>query len=406
MQASAVLIFATLYAKLFGGMKSKGIYFSQPYVFLVLINLIYDCIHQSQYEVNKIKSVGFYALRLSFSCLAINFFLKLDMLVDGKWRELFWPAWLFFALCIGLSFITLSLLATRLCMKMEGKAVDPNEITGLGFISLNILGMIVTIVMVWNYSEATIKTGQLSRGMAGCFWFVFGYNTCLLGYFVWSFHKLVEVLYLQRSARSGGRRSHRDASAPRAVRNQIHTQFFLERLHPAVVAQSRLDLFKRKRPVAVLDHPKFLIRMASSLFKVAPDPPVASLTAHKKSSILRRDPRTNNASAKKLDIKAGSVVEQQQANTAPRSHKKTVSEYLQVRNNQPSRSSENLSQSVVIDSDNGEIHRNALAMMERRLAAEQPEANKENQNNSNVSKTQQHQHQTLQPDLAQSHHSR
>ena len=304
------------------------------------------------------------------------------------------------------SFITLSLLATRLCMKMEGKAVDPNEIAGLGFISLNIVGMVVTIVLLERYSEQTLNSGRLSKGMAGSLWFVFGYSMSLLGYFVLTFKKLVEALYLQESARAAGRRSQRDAGGPRAERNQIHTQYFLERLHPAVAAQSRLDLFKRKRPVAVLDHPKFLARMASSLFKVAPEPPVAGLTAHKKSSILRRDPRSTHATAKKPDIKTGSLLEQQQAQTAPKSHKKTVSEYLQVRNSQPSRSSDNLSQSVVIDSEIGEFHRNAFAAIEKRPAGEQPEADKENHNDSNVSKSQQQQHQSLQPGLGESQHSR
>ena len=85
MQGSAVLIFAILYAKIFGGMESKGVYYSQPYVFLVLINLIYDCIHQSKYEVNKIQSVAFYALgcSLAFGCLVGAFVLSLTCNVSA-----------------------------------------------------------------------------------------------------------------------------------------------------------------------------------------------------------------------------------------------------------------------------------------------------------------------------------
>ena len=409
MQGSAVLIFAILYAKIFGGMESKGVYYSQPYVFLVLINLIYDCIHQSKYEVNKIQSVAFYALRLSFSCLAINFLLKVDGLVDWKWKELFWPAWLFFALCIGLAFITLSLLATRLCMKMEGKIVDPNEVAGLGFLSLNIIGLIITIVLAERYSEASIKASQLSKGLAGCFWFIFGYSIFLLGYFVMSFPKLVGALYLERNTQGASRRTQRETGAPRAERNQIHTQYFLERLHPAVIAQARLDLLKKKRPVAVQDHPKFLTRIASSLFKVAADPPVASLTALKKSSILRKDNlKFSNQSGKKPVTNAGSqrlqLVEQQEAITASKAHKKTVSEYVQVKSNQPSNSSDNLSQSVVIESENGEVHRNSLAIIEKLPVGDSSGANKENQNDSNFSKTQQIH--LPEPDIPHSLHNR
>ncbi len=406
MQASAVLIFGIFYAKVFGGMQAKSIYFSQPYVFLVLINLIYDCIHQSKYEVNKIKSVALYALRLSFSALAINLLLKVDGLVDWRWKELFWPAWLFFALCVGLSFITLSLLATKVCMKMEGKAVDSNEIVGLGFLSLNVIGLIIAIVLTERYSEPTVKNGQLSAGLAGCFWFVSGYSIFLLAYFAIGFNKLAKVLYLQRSDNAGSRRSQRDLGAARGESNQIHTQYFLERLHPAVIAQSRLDLFKKRRPVAVLDHPKFLTMTASTLFKVAPEPPVVSLTAPKKSSILRREPRSNNQSAKKPDIKAGSLAENHLSNTASRTHKKTVSEYVQVRTDQPSKSSDSLSQSVVVDSEIGEHQRAPQSMIERLPAIEQHEENKENSNDSNASKPAEQLQRSLQPDLAQLQHSR
>jgi hypothetical protein len=403
MQAAVVAIFATFYAKIFGRMDGKGIYFSQPYVFLVLINLIYDCIHQSKYEINKIVTIALYSLRLSFSCLAINFLLKLDGMVQWRWKELFWPAWLFFALCIGLVFISLSLLATRLCMKMEGKAVDPNEIACLGFLSLNIIGLIITIVLMERYSGATFQTGKMSKSFAGCLWFVSVYSAILLAYFVIAFRKLVQAIYLQQVNDAANRRSRRGLGAPRAERNQIHTQFFLERLHPAVIAQTRIDIFKRKRPVPMLDHPKFLTKTASTLFKVATEPPIPSLTAHKKSSILRKNQRPPSQSAKKAQIKTESLFEQQLANTASRTHKKTVSEYVQVRTNQPSPSTENLSQSVVVDPEAGD-HGTPLQMIQK-VANDFREENKENRNEANEPMTPRQQHHSEQGQ-GEIHHSR
>jgi len=45
----------------------------------------------------------------------MNFFLKMDGIVNGDWKEVFWPFWIIFSILIGLSFSLLLILLTKLC---------------------------------------------------------------------------------------------------------------------------------------------------------------------------------------------------------------------------------------------------------------------------------------------------
>ena len=264
---SQIGLVVSAYFRVFLGTGPKCTYFVQPYILMQVCRVVRDCADEGLREdLHRFVRVVGYMCRVSVLVYVVSLGMRVDGIVGWKWRDFYWPIWLLFAVGVGILFLSLSILCTRLCTRRQDRRVPCNEVVSYMLICTNTAFILISIILYDVYTPEYFETRVYTLDTV--VWCVVCYTSVLLLLYVSTYSIVVSYVYDHIH-------HHTDVSIDN--NNNIQTnnnnnnnnsvQNIIERYRSYRYNQNMIDNIVRKKPVIVSEYPRYMTKLESSMFR-------------------------------------------------------------------------------------------------------------------------------------------
>lgn len=153
-----------------------------PFCIAAITSIVVDCLTIKAEFIRAIQIIANIGLILT-GILACNVVLRTAGLTSWSWTEVFWPAWLFLSILIGLSFVSLSLACSKATAFANKKANAGVDLLAVVFLNCNLVGSLVFVILLERSLSRALSDHDFSF-LKAVLWTMTGFSALLAAFYM------------------------------------------------------------------------------------------------------------------------------------------------------------------------------------------------------------------------------